>query len=122
MPKKPPGWTVEDMHELGTRHAALEAKGDLEATMATLVDEPVYEFWPLGLSMKGEAPVRRYYERCVERFADNPNVRVEHLGLSDVDEERTIYKAKHNYGANSVLREIKRVELQVSRLASRAGD
>ena len=51
-------------------------------------------------------PVRRYYEHCTERFVGNPNVRVEPLGLGDADEERTIYKAKHNYGANSVLAEI----------------
>ena len=26
-------------------------KGDLEETMATLVDEPDYEFWPMGKKM-----------------------------------------------------------------------
>jgi hypothetical protein len=61
-------WTTADMLALGKRHALLEAEGDLEGTMATLVEEPTYEFWPTGLRMAGAAQVRRYYEHLMGRF------------------------------------------------------
>jgi len=61
-------WTAQDMYELGTRHARLEAQGDLEGTMATLADDPIYELWPIGLQMRGEAQVRRYYEHLLGIF------------------------------------------------------
>lgn len=61
-------WTAEAMYELGVRHATAEAAGDLDATMATLVDEPVYEFWPMGKRMIGTDAVRRYYEHLVSDF------------------------------------------------------
>ena len=61
-------WTLADMLALGTRHATVEAACDLEATMATLVAEPVYEFWPSGLRMQGGALVRRYYENLFSVF------------------------------------------------------
>lgn len=61
-------WTAEQMHELGTRHAQLEADGDLDGVMATLVEDPVYEFWPIGLRARGREAVRRYYEHLIEVF------------------------------------------------------
>ena len=51
-------------------------------------------------------PVQRYYDHCLERLGDRPNVQIHRLALSDTDEERTIYKAKHNYGGNSVVSEL----------------
>lgn len=51
-------------------------------------------------------PVQLYYDHCVERLGDRPNVTIHRLALSDADETRSIYKAKHNYGANSVMKEI----------------
>lgn len=62
------GWSAADMAELGTRHARLEAEGDLEGTMATLVEEPVYEFWPMGRVMRGREDVQRYYEHLLGEF------------------------------------------------------
>lgn len=56
------------MHQLGTRHARLEAEQDLEGTMATLVEDPVYEFHPIGLRMRGRPLVRRYYEELFAGF------------------------------------------------------
>lgn len=44
------------------RHIHMEAQGDLEGTLATLVDDPVYELHPIGLKMTGKALVRLYYE------------------------------------------------------------
>ena len=66
-------WNAEKMYELGARHARLEDEGDLEGTIATLVDEPIYEFWPMGLHMRGMANVRRYYEHLFGTFM--PSIR-----------------------------------------------
>src|SRR5215475_10686118 len=43
-------------------HAAAEAAGDLEQTMATLDDDPVYELQPRGVVLRGRDAARRYYE------------------------------------------------------------
>ena len=51
-------WNAARMLELGRKHAALEAARNLEELMATLVENPVYEFYPLGLRMEGGIPVR----------------------------------------------------------------
>ena len=61
-------WTAERMLDLGRRHADAEAKADLEATMATMVAEPYYEFHPLGLTLSGGDMVRRYYTQFYENF------------------------------------------------------
>lgn len=44
------------------RHIFVESHDDMEATLATLIDEPVYELYPMGLRMRGKPLVRRYYE------------------------------------------------------------
>jgi hypothetical protein len=36
--------------------------------MATLVDDPVYGFFPIGLGMRGRDQVRRYYEHLFRSF------------------------------------------------------
>lgn len=51
-------------------------------------------------------PVARYHQACQERFAGDERVKLHQLALSDSEEERLIYKARHNYGANSVMPEI----------------
>jgi hypothetical protein len=56
------------MLELGTHHATVETECDLEATMDTLVADPVYEFWPAGRRMTGRDAVRRYYEHLMSDF------------------------------------------------------
>ena len=56
------------MAELGTRHSTLEARGELEPLLETLVDDPVYEFHPIGLCMRGGDLVRRFYTQFCERF------------------------------------------------------
>lgn len=63
-----PGWSAERMAELGTRHSDAEGIGDLETLFGTLVDDPVYEFHPVGLSMGGGDRVRRFYEQFKEHF------------------------------------------------------
>ena len=54
--------TIARLTEIAHAHAAAEANGDLEATMATLEAEPVYDFHPVGLRMTGAKLTRRYYE------------------------------------------------------------
>jgi hypothetical protein len=66
--KTPPKWTIEKMAALGTLHAELEAKGDLEPLLATLAPDPVYEFHPLRRCMRGDERVRRFYEQFCTRF------------------------------------------------------
>ena len=61
-------WTAEKMRELGTLHARLETEGDLEGTMKTLVADPVYEFWPIGLRARGGDNIRRYYKHLMQVF------------------------------------------------------
>jgi len=71
MAKSGSSWTNEMMQEVGTRHATLEGAGDLDGTMATLVEVPVYEFWPMGKKMVGGDRVRRYYEHLIKDFIPN---------------------------------------------------
>ena len=63
-------WTADDMRELGHRHAALESEdiGSLEPLLATLVDDPLYEFHPCGRVLRGAALARRYYAYFYEHF------------------------------------------------------
>jgi SnoaL-like domain len=53
-------------------HAAAEAVGDIDATMATLDENPVYELQPMGRVLRGHDIAREYYEhffaRCQPRI------------------------------------------------------
>ena len=57
------------MLELGHLHAQLEASKQLDPLLETLVQEPVYEFYPLGLGFRGGERTRRYYEQFFVGFA-----------------------------------------------------
>ena len=61
-------WSAEKMRALGSRHAQLEAECDLDGVMATLVADPIYEFWPIGLRARGQDAIRRYYEHLLNVF------------------------------------------------------
>jgi len=50
-------------------HAAAEASGDLTTTLATLNDDPVYEFQPVGRMFRGKDIARRYYEHFFAHFS-----------------------------------------------------
>lgn len=60
--------SAKQMADLAHRHAGAEARADLEGTMATMVPEPVYEFHPVGLALRGGDRVWRYYTQLFERF------------------------------------------------------
>ena len=51
-------------------------------------------------------PVLRYYERCSQRFEGNPRVQVIHAGLGAEASTATIYKPRHNFGGNTIVREL----------------
>ncbi|MDG2306137.1 MAG: hypothetical protein P8R42_16105 [Candidatus Binatia bacterium] len=83
-------WTADKMLDLGTRHARLEHEQDLEGVMSTLVPDPVYEFHPIGLCMRGESLVRRYYEELFRGFvsaARNTELVDEWVNRSSVAQE-----------------------------------
>jgi hypothetical protein len=62
------GRTRQELVEIAHRHAAAEAGGDLAATLATLEPDPVYEFEPAGLVLRGLPAVRVYYEHFFATF------------------------------------------------------
>lgn len=51
-------------------------------------------------------PVAKYHAICAERFANDDMIEVVNAALGDENAERTIFKAPHNYGANSLVEEI----------------
>jgi len=65
---KSAGWSAEKMAALGTLHAELEGKGDLESVLATLAPDPVYEFHPIRRCLRGDERVRRFYTHFFEHF------------------------------------------------------
>jgi hypothetical protein len=52
----------DELIDLAHAHAQAEADGDIDATLATLEDVPVYELLPIGLTFRGRPAARRYYE------------------------------------------------------------
>ena len=63
---------VDALVEIAREHARAEAAGDLDGTLATLDDDPVYELLPMRVVLRGHDFVRAYYERffteCMPRF------------------------------------------------------
>lgn len=47
------------------QHALTEGGQDVDAIMATMEGEPVYELYPIGMRFSGMANTRRYYEHFV---------------------------------------------------------
>lgn len=50
-------------------HAAAEAANDMDATLATLVDDPVFEFHPLGLTLQGGELIETFYRTQYGKFS-----------------------------------------------------
>lgn len=51
--------------DVAKRHADAEDKGDLDAILATMEDNPVYDLYPIGRTFSGMEMTRRYYEHFV---------------------------------------------------------
>src|SRR5215210_7456797 len=74
-------------------HARAEAAGDIDATLATLEDDPVYELLPIGVTFRGRPAARRYYEHFFGVFrpsAVGSKLRNEWVGETGVAQEYVI--------------------------------
>jgi hypothetical protein len=60
--------TVDNMRKLVQKHADLETKLDLEGVLSTLVDNPVYEFYPDRLRLEGKENIRQFYQDHFDSF------------------------------------------------------
>jgi hypothetical protein len=50
-------------------HAGAEAEGDMERALATMVPDPCFEFFPMGVALSGRHAVGRYYREQFPAFA-----------------------------------------------------
>lgn len=57
---------LQQMEDLLAAHEMAEFTVDLDATMATLVDNPLYELPTLGWRIEGQHAVRETYKRLLE--------------------------------------------------------
>jgi ketosteroid isomerase-like protein len=83
----------DELVELAHAHAKAEADGDIEATLATLEDDAVYELLPIGLTFRGRPAARRYYEHFFGVFrptAVGSKLRNEWAGDQGVAQEYVI--------------------------------
>jgi hypothetical protein len=61
-------WNAEKMLALARLHAQLETELKLDPLMDTLIPEPIYEFYPQQLRMRGGDLCRRYYQQFFDDF------------------------------------------------------
>lgn len=61
--------TSAEVYALGAHHAEREAARDLPAVMATLNDNPVYEYPTLRKRFSGRERSQRFYEYFFEHFS-----------------------------------------------------
>ena len=82
--------TTEELIEIAHRHARAEADGDLEATLATLDDDPFYELLPVGLCFRGRQAAQVYYEHFFSTFrpmAQSSELRGEYVSSHGLAQE-----------------------------------
>lgn len=60
--------TIEKMKALVKKHTDAESNNDIEAVLATLVDNPVYEIYPAGLKLEGKENVSAFYREHFDSF------------------------------------------------------
>jgi hypothetical protein len=84
----------EQMIATARAHAAAEANADIDATMATLDDDPVYELLPMGRMLRGSDTAREYYEHffatCLPRVR-RYDLRSEWVADDGLGQEYTLY-------------------------------
>ncbi|MBJ18018.1 MAG: hypothetical protein GY910_28685 [bacterium] len=68
----PTHFSAQEVDALARAHADCEERGEFSDLMATLVEDPLYEFHPLGVQIKGAEAILRYYERVRRDY--NPQV------------------------------------------------
>lgn len=80
--------------DVALAHAAAEAAGDIETTIGTLDDDPIYELQPMGRVMRGTDKARRYYEYFFPNFkpmAERSELRSQWVTDDGVGQEYTIW-------------------------------
>lgn len=81
------------MIAVAQRHGEVESGQDVDAIMATMEGEPVYEFFPLHKRFSGIANTRRYYEHFVDDVQKRMvgfTLNSESVGTQGVVQEYTI--------------------------------
>lgn len=88
--------------KLFREHAAAEAAGDIEAVMATLSRNPLYEFYPLGYRMTDWNTIKEYYRMSL---IDNQMLRkrITIQGLSASFGDQNPAEDIYWYGKNSIV-------------------
>jgi hypothetical protein len=56
---------AEKKRDLIHRHAQAELESDWDEALATMIDEPFYEHYPLGVQVRGRAAVKEQWERLL---------------------------------------------------------
>jgi len=59
---------LQALVDVARAHAQAEQAADIEATLGTLDDDPVYELQPMGRVLRGAVRARRYYEHFFANF------------------------------------------------------
>lgn len=86
--------SLEERIAIARAHAAAERRGDMEATMATLEPDPLYELLPVGRAFRGSDAARRYYEHFFTSFrplARSSELHSEWANETGVAQEYTIH-------------------------------
>ena len=87
-------FTLAQMEELLALHEKAEFDNDLDATMATLVENPVYELPSMGLRIEGRDAVLETYKRMIPA-AEKRNVwadkRVHAVSATELCREAYVY-------------------------------
>lgn len=53
---------VEKLQALAGKRFEKVGSGNLDAAMSVLIDEPIFELYPVGLKLVGQADTRKYYD------------------------------------------------------------
>lgn len=80
-------FSVEELDRLLDIHARAEFALDYDATMDSVVDDPMYELHPQGLRINGRSAVREMYQRILPVYMANvrrPELRVKAYGDNSV--------------------------------------
>ena len=51
-------------------HATAEAAGEIDRVLATMVAEPVFQFFPVAGALSGRQKIERFYREFYPRFAE----------------------------------------------------
>ena len=66
-------------------HGAAELANDVDGVMATLCDNPIYEYFPSGLRIEGRDAVREFYSRCLPATIGHIRIGKNSGNLGDLD-------------------------------------